>query len=464
MKLSTAPSFSSAGGWCISRIEVLRSPPKRKAYKWAANIEYATIGVYPPFPISYTYHGQACCAMPVMRTFCEILLVQSSVREEGIFHHKNTYGLEEGPTSEEIVREILPQAKVKRQRQSSMTTTDEDMKEAPTLPVNKVLSNTQTQPESELFVINTTSVNNNPPSNFQRNNTGLNDSIHAMIMNVDHKSHDQNAALINNKENNNQVDLLTEISNEHDITQIHQPTKGKNRELNENQSITEIEIIDINTNDRNLSEKFKVFTLKKYFKNHSDKQIHTCIRNKFATNKNFKFVKSSITKNNNIEIVIISFYDKATRDAIHGTQLGNFPAIFWKYESKEITTIINAELEDLDRCLIKIVDVPKHYTTDDIYNIFKPLGTLNKIILLESSTTSSKSVSKIWENNYWSTKVKNHIIRILPVDNKSNEYIKRTEYSYKITGLYKDTSIEDLEPLIKSIKGKSCTITPSRHP
>ncbi|GBB84803.1 hypothetical protein RclHR1_11380001 [Rhizophagus clarus] len=179
---------------------------------------------------------------------------------------KNTYGIEEGPTAEEIVREILPQTKVKRQRQSSTTTTDEDMKETPSLPVNKVLSNTQTQPEPELLVINLTLDNNNQSLNIQYNKTGLNDSIHAITMNVDQESHDQNAALINNKENNNQVDLLTEISNEHEMTQTPHPTKGKNKELNENQSTSEIEIIDINTNDRNLSEEFKAFTLKKYSK------------------------------------------------------------------------------------------------------------------------------------------------------------------------------------------------------
>ncbi|GBB95295.1 hypothetical protein RclHR1_25060002 [Rhizophagus clarus] len=55
---------------------------------------------------------------------------------------RNTYGPEEGPTSEEIVREILPQTKVKRQRQSTINTTDEDIKKVPSLPVNKVLSNT----------------------------------------------------------------------------------------------------------------------------------------------------------------------------------------------------------------------------------------------------------------------------------------------------------------------------------
>ncbi|GES91221.1 hypothetical protein RCL_jg25185.t1 [Rhizophagus clarus] len=104
--------------------------------------------------------------------------------------------------------------------------------------------------------------NNNLSFNFQYSNTGLNNSIHVTIINVDHESHDQNVALINNKENNNQVDFLTEISNEHKMTQTYQPIKGKNKELNENQFTTEIEIIDINTNDRNLSEEFRAFTLK----------------------------------------------------------------------------------------------------------------------------------------------------------------------------------------------------------
>ncbi|GBC08650.1 hypothetical protein RclHR1_00830001, partial [Rhizophagus clarus] len=399
---------------------------------------------------------------------------------------KSTYGLEEGPTAEEIVREILPQTQVKRQRHSAAALADDNMEETTNFPSNKVTVINQLQQEPELLIIE----KNNENINFLNDQKSrLNDSIHATPMNVDQQSHDLQTTTENDKEIHMTVDPLTEISSENENITPYKSTKGKNKEQNDNNTIAEIEIININNNENNLSEEFRAFTLKKYFKNYTDKQIHTCIRDKFATTENYKFAKSVITKNNGIELVIVSFYNRTARDAIHGTTLGNFPAIFWKYDEKEITTIINTELEEIEKHLIKIVDVPKHYTADDIVNIFKPLGQINEIKQLESAKSyynketqqwlpkrptpfnsfnirfnNSKSVSKIWEKNCWSVKVENHTIRILPIDTKCNEYTKRTECSYKITGLFKDTTIEDLEPLVKAIKGKSCTIVPNRHP
>ncbi|GBB89946.1 hypothetical protein RclHR1_01680017 [Rhizophagus clarus] len=414
---------------------------------------------------------------------------------------KSTYGLDNGPTSEEIVREILPQTQVKRQRHSTAAPADDNMEEVISLPSNKVQVINQLQQEPELLIIERNDNNNNVTqidynqnnekntSSFDTQTLGLDNSIHATPMNVDQQSRDIETMTNNNKEIHMIVDPLTEISNENDNTMSNTSTKGKNKELYENNTTTEIEIINLNCNENNLSEEFRAFTLKKFFKNYTDKEIHTCIRDKFAMNENYKFAKSVITKNNGIEIVIISFYNKTARDAIHGTILGNFPAIFWTYEEKELTTIINTELEEIEKHLIKIVDIPKHYTIADIRNIFTPLGQINEIKQLENATSyydkatrqllpkrpppfnsfnirfnSSRAVSKIWEKNCWSVKIENHTIRILPVDTKCNEYTKRTEASYKITGLFKDTTIEDLEPLVKAIKGKSCTIVPTRHP
>ncbi|GBB96556.1 hypothetical protein RclHR1_02780019 [Rhizophagus clarus] len=399
---------------------------------------------------------------------------------------RSTYGLEEGPTAEEIVREILPQTQVKRQRHSAAVLADDNMEETTNFPSNKVTVINQLQQEPELLIIEKNNENINFPNDQK---SGLNDSIHATPMNVDQQSHDLQTTTKNDKEIHISVDPLTEISNENENITPNKSTKGKNKEQNDNNTISEIEIININNNENNLSEEFRAFTLKKFFKNYTDKQIHTCIRDKFATTENYKFAKSLITKNNGINIVIVSFYNRTARDAIHGTVLGNFPAIFWQYEEKELSTIINTELEELEKHLIKIIDVPKHYTTDDICNIFKPLGQINEIKQLENATSyynkatqewlpkrptpfnsfnirfnNSKSVSKIWEKNCWSVKVENHTIRILPIDTKCNEYTKRTECSYKITGLFKDTTIKDLELLVKAIKGKSCTIVPNRHP
>ncbi|GES92932.1 hypothetical protein RCL_jg28219.t1 [Rhizophagus clarus] len=276
---------------------------------------------------------------------------------------QNTYGLPEGPTAEEIVREILPQTQVKRQRHSSASLNDDNMEEVSKFSTNKVPIAKQIQPEPEILIIE------------EKNQTNTTNNNDKAINSIKTKNWSQQVNLCYDYK----FDPLTEISNELENIDTDIPTKGKNKEQNEIHTTTEIEIININNNERNLSEEFRAFTLKKFFKSYTNKQIHTCIRDKFATTENYKFAKSIITKNNGIEIVIVSFYSKVTRDAIHGIILSNFPATFWKYEPTELTTIINAELEELERHIIKIINVPKHYTIDDIFNIFKLLDKINEI-------------------------------------------------------------------------------------
>ncbi|GES76089.1 hypothetical protein RCL_jg20384.t1 [Rhizophagus clarus] len=66
---------------------------------------------------------------------------------------RRTYGLPEGPTSEEVVREILPQMHVKRQSRSAAMLANNNMKDVANFPSNKVPIAKQTQPEPEFLII-----------------------------------------------------------------------------------------------------------------------------------------------------------------------------------------------------------------------------------------------------------------------------------------------------------------------
>ncbi|PKK69008.1 hypothetical protein RhiirC2_749122, partial [Rhizophagus irregularis] len=63
------------------------------------------------------------------------------------------------------------------------------------------------------------------------------------------------------------------------------------------------------------------------------------------------------------------------------------------------------------------------------------------------------------KENYWSLKIKNFVIRILPGNPDDPEYKKRTSHYFKITGLPLNTTAKDIEPLIKHVYGRTCTFT-----
>ncbi|GES83959.1 hypothetical protein RCL_jg19498.t2 [Rhizophagus clarus] len=137
------------------------------------------------------------------------------------------------------------------------------MEETTNFPNNKVTVINQLQQEPELLIIEKNKENTNSLNNQK---FGINDSIHATPMNVDQQSHDQQTTIEHNKKFHMIVDPLTEISDENENIVSNTSIKGKNKEQNEINTTTEIEIININNNENNLSEEFRAFTLKNILK------------------------------------------------------------------------------------------------------------------------------------------------------------------------------------------------------
>ncbi|PKC00443.1 hypothetical protein RhiirA5_382451 [Rhizophagus irregularis] len=63
------------------------------------------------------------------------------------------------------------------------------------------------------------------------------------------------------------------------------------------------------------------------------------------------------------------------------------------------------------------------------------------------------------KENYWSLKIENFVVRILPGNPDDPEYKKRTNHYFKITGLPLNTTAKDIEPLIKHVYRRTCTFT-----
>jgi hypothetical protein len=53
--------------------------------------------------------------------------------------------------------------------------------------------------------------------------------------------------------------------------------------------------------------------------------------------------------------------------------------------------------------------------------------------------------------------IESFIVRIIPGNTKQEEYLKRTTFYYKITGLPLNTTVQDMVPILQHLAGKTCT-------
>ncbi|PKY57240.1 hypothetical protein RhiirA4_428827 [Rhizophagus irregularis] len=186
----------------------------------------------------------------------------------------------------------------------------------------------------------------------------------------------------------------------------------------------------------------------------------------------------------------------------------------YDYTNENVKTLLKSKFSDIDNTCIKVLDIPYHYDSalivthlanitkatiknyKEIIHNRRPLRTnhanpapstsspdrtqdqstsLNQNIPInrrrQRSTTKPQykqllvrfekesTVKYIYEELYWNLAIENFIVRIVPGNPNHEEYKKRTTNYYKITGIQLNTNARDLEPLIKLIKGRTCTFT-----
>jgi hypothetical protein len=159
------------------------------------------------------------------------------------------------------------------------------------------------------------------------------------------------------------------------------------------------------------------------------------------------------------------------------------------YEQNNITHYISLKLQNKDKYIIKIVDIPMNFDSTIIINHLtnitgKKVKSYNdhiktpRLSFNQDQTQwpnrynkskypkfkqiwvyfeDSKAIDYIFKHNIWNMSIESFIVRIISGNTKQEEYLKRTSFYYKISGLPLNMTIQDMVPLIKHLAGKTCT-------
>ncbi|RIA79649.1 hypothetical protein C1645_840208 [Glomus cerebriforme] len=76
---------------------------------------------------------------------------------------------------------------------------------------------------------------------------------------------------------------------------------------------------------------------------------------------------------------------------------------------------------------------------------------------------SFDTIEKIITEDIWAIVHENACFRLVPNDNKADEYIRRTQCCYKITGIPVNLTLNTLKPFLNKIHARTCTFTHT-HP
>jgi hypothetical protein len=239
---------------------------------------------------------------------------------------------------------------------------------------------------------------------------------------------------------------------------------------------------------------FYSFALLNNFQNYHDEEyVKYQIRTSFSSYDTFAGILN-ITAIGNIPIVIIKFSNEVDRNALNKVTNNELNVTFYNYEQALIDEIIAQELLKLENKSIKLIDVPLSLETQYVIEIVnKKLGqvhsyretiknkrpfngpnnpqrsrtpnryqqlTFKQITIIFKNDTI---INNIYRDNIWMLQVENFFLRIIPTATSSKIYTERTSFGYKITGLPINATTQDIKPILKSIKAKTCTIQP-KHP
>ncbi|GBB96055.1 hypothetical protein RclHR1_26730002 [Rhizophagus clarus] len=247
---------------------------------------------------------------------------------------------------------------------------------------------------------------------------------------------------------------------------------------------------------------YAVFTFLKSFKSYENdlKDVINLIKTCFHANIGVSSCRVVIGQ---IPLLILRFNNKTYANALHNTFNDALKVTFYKFDEETVNQQIANYLEKIDKKTIKLIDIEANFPTETIINIFKntyrPIEKIQKIFkrpFIKHQTSSildnnfnnprqqkqrnnnnkptkkqllitfknQSSADNIFGNNIWYKTIDHINIRILPANQTSEEYIKRTKYSYKITGIPLNATSQDFKPILTKIGALSCSFTtPSRR-
>ncbi|RIA81068.1 hypothetical protein C1645_835314 [Glomus cerebriforme] len=349
---------------------------------------------------------------------------------------------------------------------------------------------TTTIPTSDRDIImgNTIDANNS----LQQNSSPL-PAITTPHQNLAHSIHaSEKGKTVLHKQNNNEnstnifTTLYTPPPNvDNHTTSNYEPINNDFNDANNITSISDTENLTINDN----TDTYISFALLNDLPYNTIHEIKTEIRRNFLNTPAFKGFMG-LQNYYGIKVIKIGFYEEADRNSIHNIYISNLKTRFYNYEPQYIEQIITPILESKYNKTIKIVDIPKHIDNSliievlskeigPICNYYEPIKSYNKnnpqsqnlnrqqqqrpsyFKQLKIEFENTSSIQNIVQNDIWSITIGDFSVRILPNEIKSIGYINRTSYQYKLTGLPINSTIKSIEPLLKKIKARTCTFTPT---
>ncbi|GBB94206.1 hypothetical protein RclHR1_02310012 [Rhizophagus clarus] len=387
---------------------------------------------------------------------------------------KDTYSVdEEDENSDDTIK---PNRQNKRNKTKEDQSKDVNMQES-SHPISLEQDVPEVSVNETLQILHKETSNPNPP--IQQT---LNDSIHSP--------------------NNNTTSPPNNEGQSHDQGKIPNATNKETQD--QQQTNPNKDTIMLDTNDDFTSyggqANHTVFTFLNSFKTYDNnlEGVINLIRTYFHSNDSFIGVSARPIVIGQIPLIILRFNNKSYADALHNTFNDTLKVTFYKFDEETVNKEITKYLEKIDKRTIKLVDIEVNFPTDTIIEVFqKAYGLIEKVqeifkrpftrqplnatpnrnpnsarnhqqrrnnnkptkkqILLTFKNQSS--ADNIFGNDIWYKTIDHINIRILSTNQTSEEYIKRTECSYKITGIPLNATSQDLKPLFTKIGASSCSFT-----
>ncbi|GBB93902.1 hypothetical protein RclHR1_02250012 [Rhizophagus clarus] len=249
-----------------------------------------------------------------------------------------------------------------------------------------------------------------------------------------------------------------------------------------------IELLELETSQDNPHEykHFELFIPRDSFpKENKIIEIINFIKNAFVNEKDFFEVHS--TKHLTYEIFILRFIKEETKNKYKNKLHPIIQKPLYDYTNENVQALIQQKLEDISNRSIRLVDIPHKLDFNLIIahlaNITGVSITHHKDITPKQRHINKKSpqptnrksparpplrqllvrfekesaTKYLYENDHWTLAIGNSLIRILHPDIAHEISAQRTSYRYLIRGLLLNTDIRDMIPILKAIKGRTCT-------
>ncbi|GBB91440.1 hypothetical protein RclHR1_18750002 [Rhizophagus clarus] len=400
--------------------------------------------------------------------------IYTNVTDESIA--KDTYSIEEeGENSDDTIK---PNRQNKRNKTKEDNSKDVNMQET-SHPISSEQDVPDVSVNETLQILHKETSNSSQPSQHT-----LNDSIHSPNNNTTSSPTNEGQS---RDQGNSQDSMNKETQDQHNIN-------------------TNKDTIMLDTNDEFTTyggqHNYAVFTFLKSFKSYKNdpEGVINLIRTCFHANDSFIGVSSRPVIIGQIPLLILRFNNKTYADALHNTFNDKLKVTFYKFDEETVNLQIANYLENIDKKTIKLVDIEANFPTETIITVFKnaygPIEKVQEIFkrpFIKTQSTfnnnasnqrqqrqrsnnskptkkqllitfkNQSSVDNIFGNNIWYKTIDHINIRILPANQTSEEYIKRTECSYKITGIPLNATSQDLKPILTKIGASSCSFTTPPH-